>query len=43
MSEMAPDVLQKMAQALAVAIKRLAFPLWATLDVEPEEREADYA
>lgn len=43
LTEISADVLQKMAQALQVLIKRLAFPAWASLDVEPDEREAEYA
>ena len=43
MPEVPQDVMQKMALTLEVVIKRLAFPSWATLDVEPDEREAEYA
>jgi hypothetical protein len=41
--ELDPNVLLKMQQTLQLVIKRIAFPKWCTLSMEPDERESEYA
>ena len=41
--EISPEVAQKMNQILEVLVKRVAFPRWASLEIEPEEKEAEYS
>ena len=37
-----PTVLDRFTQILQIVFKRFAYPDWCELQVEPEEREADY-